>query len=144
MPIKSFELVSIDAKRYSKLGEKIPHLRVDQNTTVTSVTAVSEREAQFEFRFTVSYMGVGMIKIEGRLAWDGDAKTLSTQWGQTNQLPNEVFGPVLTAIYANCMPAAIISARDLALPPPIPPPQFQGQPQQKTSGKDKGRSMEVA
>lgn len=144
MPIKSFELVSVEAKRFSKLGEKFQQLRVDQNTTVTSVTAVSEREAQFEFRFTVNYSGVGMIKLEGRLVWDGDAKTLASQWGQTSKLPNEVNGPILTAIYANCMPAAIISARDIALPPPIPLPQFQGQPQQKPGGKDKGRSMEVA
>jgi len=145
MPIKSFELVSIDAKRYSKLGERIPHLRVDQNTAVTSVSAISDKDAQFDFRFTVNYMGVGMIKIEGRVVWDGDAKQLASQWSQTNVLPNEVFNPVLTAIYANCMPSAVICARDLALPPPIPPPQIQGVPPQKAPGaKDKGRSMEVA
>lgn len=144
MAIKTFELISIDAKRFSKLGERIPHLRVDQNTAVTNVAPLSDKEVQFDFRFTVNYMGVGMIKIEGRIVWEGEAKALASQWTQTNQLPNEVFGPVLTAIFANCMPAAVTCARDLALPPPIPPPPFQGAPQQKPASKDKGRSMEVA
>lgn len=145
MPIKSFELISMEAKRYSKLGERIPHLRVDHNTTVTNITATTEKEAQMDFRFTVNYVGVGMIKIEGRVVWDGEAKTLATQWSQTNALPNDVFNPVLAAIWANCMPSAVVTARDLGLPPPLPPPQIQTAPQQKApSGKDKSRSMEVA
>jgi hypothetical protein len=61
MPIKSFELVSIDGKRFSKIGERIPHLRVDNNTAVTSVSAVSEKEAQMDFRFTISYVGGPMV-----------------------------------------------------------------------------------
>ena len=145
MPIKSFELVSIDAKRFSKLGERIPHLRVDNNTAVTSVSVLSEKEAQMDFRFTISYVGVGMIKIEGRLVWEGEAKAISSQWSQTNALPNDVFNPVLQAIFGNCMPAAVVSARDLGLPPPLPPPQIQQMKQPaKTSGKDIHRSMEVA
>jgi hypothetical protein len=145
MAIKAFELISIDAKRYSKLGERIPHLRVDQNTAVTNVAPLTDKEVQFDFRFTVNYMSVGMIKIEGKVVWEGEAKALASQWSQTNQLPNEVFGPILTAIFANCMPAAVTCARDLALPPPIPPPPFQqAAQQQKPTGKDKARGMEVA
>ncbi len=64
MPIKTFELVSIDGKRFSRLGERIPHLRVDNNTAVTNVSSISDKEAQMDFRFTISYVGVGMIKIE--------------------------------------------------------------------------------
>jgi len=144
MPIKSFELVAIDAKRFSKLGERIPHLRVDHNTAVTSVTPVSDKEAQLDFRFTVSYVGVGVIKIEGRVVWEGDAKAVATQWSQTNALPNEVFTPILGAIFANCMPAAVVCARDLGLPPPIPPPQIQMGKQPKAGGAKATHSMEVA
>jgi len=144
MPIKSFELISLDAKRFSKLGERIPHLRVDHNTTVTSISALSDKEAQIDFRFTVNYVGVGMIKIEGRVVWDGDSKTLSLQWAQTNALPNEVFTPVLGAIFANCMPAAVVTARDLGLPPPLPPPQIQQAKPTKTGARDAKGSMEVA
>ena len=145
MPIKSFELVAMEAKRFSKLGERIPHLRVDHNTAVTSISALSDREAQIDFRFTVNYAGVGMIKIEGRVVWEGEAKTITQQWSQTNALPNEVFNPILGAIFANCMPAAVVTARDLGLPPPLPPPQIQMPAQTKApSGKDVKRSMEVA
>ena len=142
MPIKSFELIAIDAKRFSKLGEKIPQLRVDHNTAVTGVSAPTDRELQLDFRFTVNYVGVGMIKIEGRVVWEGDAKQIAANWSKTNALPNEVFGPVLQAIFTNSLPAAVVAARDLALPPPIPPPQVQ-QKQTKASSKDT-RSMEVA
>jgi hypothetical protein len=145
MAIKSFELVSIDAKRFSKLGERIPHLRVDNNTAVTSVSVISDKEAQMDFRFTISYVGVGMIKIEGRLVWEGEAKTISSQWSQTNALPNEVFNPVLQAIFGNCMPSAVVCARDLGLPPPLPPPQIQQmKPASKGYAKDARSSMEVA
>lgn len=145
MPIKSFELVSIDGKRYSRLGERIPHLRVDNNTAVTNVTAVNDKEAQMDFRFTISYVGVGVIKIEGRLLWEGEAKPIASQWSQTNALPNDVFAPVLQAIFSSCMPSAVVCARDLGLPPPLPPPQIQQMKPGKAPGaKDTRRSMEVA
>ncbi|OGS42649.1 MAG: hypothetical protein A3K67_06565 [Euryarchaeota archaeon RBG_16_62_10] len=145
MPIKSFELISIDAKRFSKMGERIPHLRVDHNTAVTSITPLTDKDAQVDFRFTVNYVGVGLIKIEGRVVWDGEAKALSTQWAQTNALPNEVFNPILSAIFANCMPAAVVCARDLGLPPPLPPPQIQqAKPAKGPGARDAKGSMEVA
>jgi len=142
MPIKSFELIAIDAKRFSKLGERISQLRVDHNTAVTGVSAVSDKEVQLDFRFTVNYVGVGLIKIEGKVVWEGEAKQIASNWSKTNALPNEVFGPVLQAIFTNSLPAAVVTARDLALPPPIPPPQVQAKVQ-KPGSKDT-RSMEVA
>jgi len=143
MPIKSFELIGIDAKRFSKLGERIAHLRVDHNTAITGVNAVSDRDVQLDFRFTVSYVGVGVIKIEGKVMWDGEAKQIASNWSKTNALPNEVFAPILQAIFTNCLPAAVVTARDLALPPPIPPPQVQAGKTPKPLSKDT-RSMEVA
>lgn len=144
MPIKTFEIVSIDGKRFTRLGERIPHLRVDNNTAVTNVSVVNDKEAQIDFRFTISYVGVGVLKIEGRIMWDGEAKAISSQWSQTNSLPNDVFGPVLQAIFSSCMPSAVVCARDLGLPPPLPPPQIQQMKPGKTSGKDARGSMEVA
>jgi len=147
MPIKTFELTSVDAKRFSKLGERIPQLRVDHNAAVTSISAVAEKSAQIEFRFTVNYVGMGLIKIEGRVVWDGnDAKDLASQWSGANKIPNEVFNPVLAAIFSNCMPPAVVVARDLGLPPPLPPPHIKGAPGAKgpPSKRDRSSSMEVA
>ncbi len=146
MPIKSFELSSLDAKRFTKLGERVPQLRVDQNTAITNITAVSDKEASMEFRFVVNYVGVGVIKLEGKLVWDGEAKAIAAQWSEKHTLPNEVFGPVLAAAYANCMPATVTIARDIGLPPPLPPPPMAGR--QAAGGQGKGKdhrsSMEVA
>lgn len=144
MPVKSFELNSMDAKRFTKLGERIPQLRVDQNTAVTSVTAVSDSEALLEFRFVINYVGVGVIKLEGKLVWNGDAKPLVSQWSDKHSLPNEVFGPILAATYANCMPAAVTAARDIGLPPPLPPPPMAGRAGPPPKGKDHRSSIEVA
>ena len=144
MPIKSFEVFSIEGKRYSKLGERIPQLRVDHNTAVTAVTPSAGELVTIEFRFTVNYVGMGLIKLEGRVSWEGDSKSVAEQWSKTNALPNEVFSPVLSAIFTNCMPAAVVAARDLGLPPPIPPPQIQMKKSTKPpGGKDHTSSMEV-
>ncbi len=145
MPIKSFELVSMDAKRFSKLGERPPQLRVDHNTSVTSISAQSDKDALVDFTFTVSYVGVGLIKIEGKVVWDGDAKTIASQWANKKELPPEVFNPILGAIFANCMPASVVVARDLGLPPPLPPPQIGMRKDSKMpKAKDHKSSMEVA
>ncbi len=144
MPVKSFELNSIDAKRFTKLGERISQLRVDQNTAVTGVTVVSEREALLEFRFVINYSGVGVIRLEGKLVWEGDAKPLASQWSEKHKIPSEVFGPILAATYSNCMPAAVTSARDIGLPPPLPPPPMASRPASQPKGKDHRSSMEVA
>ena len=144
MPIKSFELNSMDAKRFTKLGERIPQLRVDQNTAVTSVTVMSDTEALLEFRFVINYVGVGVIKLEGKLVWNGEAKPLASQWSEKHSIPNEVFGPILAATYANCMPAAVTAARDIGLPPPLPPPPMAGRKAAPQKGKDHRSSMEVA
>lgn len=145
MPIKSFELTAVDAKRFSRLGERPPQIRVDHTTNVTNVTALSDKDAQIDFRFTVNYAGMGMIIVDGRIVWDGDAKAIASQWPQTKALPNEVFGQVLGAIFTNCMPPAVVLARDLGLPPPLPPPQIQMRKDVKAPGaKDHKSSMEVA
>ena len=145
MPIKSFELVSLDAKRFTKLGERPPQLRVDHNTAVTSISAQSERDALIDFTFTVSYVGVGLIRIDGRLVWDGEARAIASQWANKKELPPEVFNPILGAIFGNCMPASVVVARDLGLPPPLPPPHIaMKQGAKPPRAKDHKSSMEVA
>lgn len=145
MPIKSFELVSLDAKRFTKLGERPPQLRVDHNTSVTSISVLSEKDALIDFSFTVSYVGVGLIKIEGKLVWDGDARTVASQWANKKEMPPEIFNPILSAIFTNCMPASVVVARDLGLPPPLPPPQIAMRKDARMpKAKDHKSSMEVA
>lgn len=126
MSIRSFELAAIDARRLSKVTGRLPNLRIDHNSTVTLITEVSEAQASVDFRFTANYRAVeeviGIIRIEGRLVWEGAAKDLVRQWSSTGQMPTEAASEIHTVIMTNCIPEAVLLARELRLPPPIPIP----------------------
>jgi len=141
MPVKSFALSLIDARRLTRAGQRVPNLRVDHNSTVTLITEASEREASIDFRFTANFRApeevVGVVRIEGTLQWDGKGREVARQWTATNQMPNEVASEIHTAIMSICVPETVLLARDLQLPPPIPIPQVTigtPQPPPKHSG----------
>lgn len=147
MPVKGFELTGIDGKRMYKAGEPLGNLRIDNNGTVTLVTELSEKEAAMDFRFTTNYVAqqrvIGVIEIEGKVLFEGDARAIVREWSGQHRMPDPVASEVLTVIMNNCIPEATVIARDLRLPPPIPIPPVQvqsaGQPQ-----KGKRGGMEVA
>ncbi len=146
IPTKSFELSSIEAKRFTKLSDRPPHIRIDHNSTVILITEINEHEASIDFRFTANYRAVeevvGLIRIEGKIIYEGQAKNLVRQWTGTQQMPNEVANEVHTIIMSNCIPEAVMIARDLRLPPPIPMPTVNIPPHQPPGKPRQG--MEVA
>lgn len=139
MPVKSLELTSIDAKRFAKSGEKFRNVRVDHNSTVTNIVPESDQAALVEFRFTANYTGIGVIKIEGGLRFEGEARSLVEMWSQSGKMPNQVASEIHTAIMNACIQEAVIIARDLRLPPPIPLPVVSVK-----SGGKKSSGVEVA
>ncbi|HYT00985.1 MAG TPA: hypothetical protein VEO20_10015 [Thermoplasmata archaeon] len=146
MPIKTFELSSVDGRRFVKPSDRWLNLRVDHNSTVTLVSELGDRQASVDFRFTANYHAseavVGLIQIEGSLVWEGDAKSLAKGWSSGGQMPPEVAQEIHTVIMTNCIPEAVLLARELRLPPPIPIPQVNIQ---QAAGKPpKGRSPEIA
>ncbi len=136
MPVKFVELVSIDAKRFSKRGERIGQVRIDNNSTVTLVTEVSDKEANIDFRYTAGYGPIGTIKIEGRIIYEGDAPALAKQWSSKMNMPENVASEIHTAIMRTCMPEAVLIARDIHLPSPMPLPNVNIQ--KKKTGKTFG------
>ncbi|MEE9236732.1 MAG: hypothetical protein V3U52_02955 [Thermoplasmata archaeon] len=122
MPVKSLELFSIDAKRFARSGEPMRNVRVDHNSTVTQVILKDDELASVEFRFTANYTGIGIIKIEGSLQYEGNAVSLSEMWSKAGKMPNEVASEIHTAIMNSCIQESVIIAKDLRLPPPIPLP----------------------
>ena len=138
MPIKYFEMSSIDARRFSKPGEKPRNVRVDHNSTVTLITERNDREASVDFRFTANYVGIGVIKIEGHIIVEGDAGAIAQQWSTENKMPDDVANEIHGVIMSNCLPEAVMIARDIRLPPPIPMPQVkvgqQGEAKPASSG----------
>jgi hypothetical protein len=141
MPVKSVDLTSIDARRFSKPEEKIRNVRIDNNSTVTLITELNDTEASIDFRYTANYGGIGMIKIEGTIVYEGEASALAQRWGAKNNMPDEVASEIHTAIMRVCVPEAMLISRDIKLPPPFPLPQVNIQ----KKGKSKPSSgMEVA
>ena len=129
MAVRQVELTSIEARRFTRPGEKHGQIRIDHNSTVTLVKETNEKEANVEFRYTATYGGVGIIRLEGSLVYVGDAKALESQWRQQNQMPSAIASEIHTAVMRVCVPEAVGIAKDLNLPPPIPLPavKFEGQ-----------------
>jgi hypothetical protein len=132
MAIKSFELATLDAKRFMKPGPGTTNVRIDHNSTVTLMTALSDTDASIDFRFSANYRAqteevIGVIKIEGNLVYQGKAREVVKQWSSTQNMPPEVANEVHNAIMSSCIPEAVLLARDIRLPPPIPMPQVQVQ-----------------
>ena len=43
MQVKSFEMSVIEAKRFSRSGERVANIRIDQNSSITQVVRNFER-----------------------------------------------------------------------------------------------------
>ena len=146
MPVKAFDFSNVDGRRFVKPTDRWVNLRVDHNSTVTLIAETGERQASVNFRFTANYHAseavVGLIQIEGTLLWEGDAKALVKGWSTGGQMPPDVAQEIHTVIMTNCIPEAVVLARDLRLPPPIPIPQVNVQA--NAAKPPKGRSPEIA
>ena len=135
MPVTRLELTGIDAKRYSKTNERHGNIRIDHNSTVTLVREMAPQEALIEFRYTATYGPIGIIRIEGNMVYQCDAKAFEQQWRTTNQMAPENASEIHSTVMRACVPQAVGIAKDLQLPPPIPLPQVQFQtPQQVQKG----------
>jgi len=124
MNLSGFETNTIEAKRFSKTGEHMANIRIDHNSTVTQINRVSDRTASVEFRFTVNYVGMGYIKIEGTVILEGQVDDLVKEWTTTSSMPNEDANIVHNVVVSNCIPTALLIARDIRLPPPFPLPRI--------------------
>lgn len=125
MSVKQFEMSIIEARRYTKAGERIKNVRIDHNSSVTMITEMNDKEASIGFRFTANYTSLGVIKIEGSMVFEGEASAIASQWASENKMPDEVANQVHGVVMQNCIPVAVLLARDVRLPPPIPMPQVK-------------------
>src|SRR6267142_4801530 len=98
MPVKDLELTAIDARKFTRRGERAQIDRLDQNSTVSMILPVDDTTADVEFRFTVSYGSVASIRIEGRLLFNGDARGLGASWRDKKTMPNEIASEIHTAV----------------------------------------------
>ena len=125
IPIKGFDLASIEARKFVKPGEKIANVRIDHNNTVTMIAKTADVEVTVDFRFSVSYVGVAVMHMEGKLVYVCKADQIVKLWGETHNMPNEMASEVHTFVLSACIPNAVLIARDLNIPPPIPLPKVE-------------------
>lgn len=143
MALKSIEFTSLEGKRFTKRDEKMGQIRIDTNSTVTSISERSNKEADVAFRYSVTYGGAGMITIEGRFIYEGDATALAKEWGEKRNMPNEMASEIHTGIIHACIPLAIMIAKDLQLRLPIPLPNINIK-EDKYKKKGDSSGIEVA
>jgi len=141
MQIKSFETTGIEAKRFSKTGERMVNVRIDQNSSIIQITKSHDNTASIDFRFTANYVGLGFIKIEGQMVVSGEVDTMIADWGKDGNMNPDDANVVHNTIVSNCIPTALLVARDIKLPPPFPLPRINVQ---KKSEMKPGSGVEVA
>ncbi len=141
MAVRDIEFISIEGRRFTRRKEVLGQVKIDTNSTVTSVTEMGPKEADVDFRLAISYGSLGMLKLEGRAIFDGDASALVREWHDKHSMPTEMANEIHTAILHACIPETVLLARDLGLPPPIPLPKVNIQEQRKGSAPS---NMEVA
>jgi hypothetical protein len=141
MAARDIEFISIEGRRFTRRKEVLGQVKIDTNSTVTAVTELGAREADVDFRIAISYGSLGMLKIEGRLIFEGDAPTLVREWHEKHSMPTEMANEIHNAILHSCIPETVLLAKDLGLPLPIPLPKVNIQEQKKGSAPS---NMEVA
>jgi len=141
MAVRDIEFVTIEGRRFTKRKEVLGQVKIDTNSTITAINELGPREADVDFRIAISYGSFGMLKLEGRLIYEGESGALVKEWRERHSMPTEMANEIHTAILHACIPEAVILAKDLGLPPPIPLPKVNIQEQKKGSAPS---NMEVA
>ena len=137
MKIKNMGIRTIEARRFVKDFSQPMNIRIDHNSSVKLFSYIGNNEAQAEFEYVASYGAVGVIKFEGDFIIEGeDAEEIAERWQSKKNMPNNVASQIHTSLMHFCLPEAVMIARDLKLPPPIPMPQIRFD---KESGKGKKR-----
>jgi hypothetical protein len=127
MQVKSFEITAIEAKRFSKTGERMANIKVENNSAITQISKGEGDLSHIDFRFTANYTGLGYIKIEGQIAANEMNDNVIEEWRKTNNLPVDEANTVHNAVVSNCMVTALITAREIKLPAPMPIPRINVQ-----------------
>lgn len=127
MPVQAFRITGVEARRY-RGGNTPSQVRIDHNTTVLTIRPRGDDRADVEFRYTVTYTGLGMIQFEGEVTYQGrtsgdaevwSAQTLLNEWEAKHRMPDGIAEEVHNVILAKGSFEVLILAQKLNLPPPV-------------------------
>lgn len=96
-----------------------------------SLGKASQKAIRFMFEFVSSYdPNLGKIVLEGEIIYMGDEskiKEVIKEWESNKKVSPDLMTQLLNNILNKCNIQALIMARDINLPPPIPLPKVQAE-----------------
>ncbi|MGC8692037.1 MAG: hypothetical protein ACP5RZ_03360 [Thermoplasmata archaeon] len=120
--IKMFDLLSVEAKRFFK-GENPPmEIRVESNASILSIRPIDKTNAYIDFRFSINYLNIGIINMEGQLIYEGDLDKVQDWIKKQKNTPDESTSEIFAAIINTCTIEGVVFSKELKLPPPVPLP----------------------
>jgi len=133
MAIVGFSFKKIDVVKNENVKGKI---NINNNVSIKDVTQSTltfgnseQPSLLFKFSFTTKYEpDVGHIMLEGELVYIGSEKIIKEvmdDWKKNKKVPDNVSGSVLSTILEKSNIQAMILARDINLPSPIPLPKIK-------------------
>ncbi len=134
MAIVGFSFTRILAEKQSAIRGKVD---INNNVGLVAVEdtdismAQGKKGVRVKFQFQSRFEpGVGQIRLEGDVILLEDAKVaedLLKEWKKSQALPQPVLAPVLNHILDRSNIQALILARDISLPAPVPLPKVNVQ-----------------
>jgi len=133
MGVVGLQFNKIVVEKFSPVKGKIT---VNNNVTVTDVEksdlalgTAKQNAAKFHFEFKANYEPkIAVLTFNGYLTFFDKpeaVKEIVDGWKKDKKVPKEVMGSVLNTILSRCNVEAMIFAREVNLPPPIPLPKVQ-------------------
>ena len=119
-----------------KIGPARGKIGVNSNVSLTDVTKTEfgfgkekQDAVKFNFEFTSNYEPkIATITLNGSLVYlekPAKVEELTKGWKKDKKVPKEVMTAVLNSILARCNIEALVLAREVNLPPPIPMPKVR-------------------
>ena len=133
MPVVGLQFNKITVEKFGPVKGKIS---VNNNVALkdiekTDMTIGTSKQGalKFHFEFSANYEPkLANITILGFLTFiekPEAAKAIADSWKKDKKIPKEVMSSVLNTVLSRCNIEAMLLAREVNLPPPIPLPKVQ-------------------
>ena len=141
MTIVSFNFTKLEAEK--KEAEK-GKVNIKNNISITGVEEKDlslgnqkQKVISFTFEFTSTYEpNIGSIRLVGDVYYMEDSKKVKEildGWKKDKKLPKDLMTRILNVVLNKSNIQALILSEQVNLPPPIPMPKVQTEPQQASS-----------
>ncbi|VVB81345.1 Uncharacterised protein [uncultured archaeon] len=133
MPIVGMQYDKIVIEKYAPVKGKV---QVNNNVSLKDVEKVDltvgtgkQSAIKFHFEFAAKYEPkIADIILTGYITFFEKPETIkeiTEEWKKDKKIPKEVMSNILNTVLAKCNVEAILFAREVNLPPPIPLPKVQ-------------------